>query len=139
MPFGLKISQDIFQMCMDQVIDCLPGIIAIHDDICIYNHTPEQHDQHLLKLMQTAAQHGIVFNSSKCWIRQPQIAFYSAVFTAKGMQPDPSKIQVLLTPEFPTKLQSFLGLINYLQPFIPGLAIKITFLWEQTTSQTGTP
>ena len=30
------------------------------------------------------------------------------------------------------KLQSFLGLINYLQPFIPGLDNKMMFLQEQT-------
>ena len=39
-PFGLKISLDIFQMCMDQATDCHSGIIAIHDNICIYDHTP---------------------------------------------------------------------------------------------------
>ena len=32
MPFGLKMSQDVFQMQMDQATDRLPGIIAIHDD-----------------------------------------------------------------------------------------------------------
>ena len=44
LPFGLKMSQDIFQMQMDQATDHLPGLIAIHDDICIYGHTPEEHD-----------------------------------------------------------------------------------------------
>ena len=37
----------------------LPGITAIHDDICIYGHTPKYHDQHLLQLMQTAKEHDI--------------------------------------------------------------------------------
>ena len=59
-------SQDIFQMQMDQATDHLPGIIAIHDYICIYSHTPKEHDWHLLQLMQTAKEHGIVFNSTKC-------------------------------------------------------------------------
>ena len=35
MPFGLKMSQDVFQMVMDQITDRLPGIIAIHGDICV--------------------------------------------------------------------------------------------------------
>ena len=94
-------------MCMDQVTDCLPGIIDIHNDICIYSHTPEEHDYHLLKLMHTAVQHGIVFNSSECQIRQPQIATSGAVFNTKGMWPNPSKIpalQDLPMPKFPTKL-----------------------------------
>ena len=128
MPFGLKMSQDVFQMQMDQATDCLPGIIAIHDDICIISCTPKEHDWHLLHLMETAKEHGIVFNSAKCQIRQPQIAFCDAVFTAQGMWPDPSKFQAL--QDLP-KLQSFLGLMNYLQPFIPGLSAKTTFLHEQ--------
>ena len=117
MLFGLKMSQDVFQMQMDQVTDCLPGIIAIHDDICIYNHTLEDHDWQLLQLMQTAKQHGIVFNSSKCQIMQHQIAFFGTVFTTQGMQPNPSKmqaLQLLPTPNSQVKLQFFMGLINYL-------------------------
>ena len=50
------------------------------------------------------------------------------------MQPDPSKIQALQdlpTPDSQLKLQSFLGLVNYLQPFIHGLTTKTTFLHEQ--------
>ena len=40
MPFNLKISQNVFQMQMDQTTDCLPSIITIHYDICVYIHTP---------------------------------------------------------------------------------------------------
>ena len=88
MPFSLK-------MQMYQATDHLPGIFAMHDDIYIYSHTPEEHDWYLLQLMETAKEHGIVFNSTECCIRQPQIAFYGAVFTAQDMWPDPAKIQVL--------------------------------------------
>ena len=79
-------------------------------------------------------EHGIVFNSTKCQIRQPHIAFYGTVSLPQGMQPDPSKIQALQdlsTPDSQAKLQSFLGLISYLQTFIPHLSAKITFLHEQ--------
>ena len=31
-PFGLKMSQDVFQMCMDQITNRLPRINTIHDD-----------------------------------------------------------------------------------------------------------
>ena len=117
-------------------MDPLPSIIAIQDNICIYSCTPEEHAWHLLQLMKAANQHSIIFNSSKFQFRQPEIAFYGAVFTIKGMWPDPSKIQAfqdLPNLNSPVKLQSFLGLINYLQPFIPGLSNKTMFLWEQLT------
>ena len=134
MPFGLKMSQDVFQMWMDQATDHSPNIIAIHDDICIIGHTPEEYVEPLLCLMHSAKDHGIISNSAKCHIRQPQIVFYGEVFIAQGMQPDPSKIQALQdlpTPNLQTKLQSFLGLIYCPQPFIPGFSTKTAFLWEQ--------
>ena len=81
MPFSLKVSQLVFQIQMDQITNRLPGIIAIHDDICVYGKDTTEHDKNLLKLMQTAQDHGLVFNSNKCSIWQPQISFYGAIFT----------------------------------------------------------
>ena len=95
MPFGLKMSQDVFQMWMDQITNRLPGIIAIHDDISVYGKDTTEHDNNLLKLMQTAQDHGLVFNSNKCSICQPQISFYGGIFTVQGMKPDPVKVQAL--------------------------------------------
>ena len=88
-------SQDAFQMQMDQMTNRLPGIIAIHDDICVYGKDTTEHDKNLLKLMQTAQDHGLVFNSNKCSICQLQISFYWAIFTVQGMKPDPVKVQAL--------------------------------------------
>ena len=81
--------------------------------------------------MQTAKEPSIVFNSTKCQIRQPQIAFYGTVFTAQDMQPDPTKFQDQPTPDSQVKLQSFLGLITCLQPFKPSLSTKTMFLCEE--------
>ena len=134
MPFGLKMSQDVFQMHLDQITNRLSGIVAIHDNICVFGKTREEHNTHLLQLMKTASKDGLVFNSYKCSIRQPQITFYGAIFTAQGMKPDPVKIQALQglpTPENHKQLQSFLGLINSLQSFLSNLASKTTFLREQ--------
>ena len=80
--------------------------------------------------MKTAAKQGLVFNSNKCHISQPQITFYGTIFSAQGIKPDPMKIQALQdlpTPQTQKQLQSFLGLVNYLQPFLPGIASKTTF------------
>ena len=49
------------------------------------------------------------------------------------MKPDPIKVQALQdlpTPQNQKQLESFLGLINYLQPFLPDIAAKTTFLRE---------
>ena len=142
MPFGLKMAQDVFQMRMDQITERLPGIIAIHDDICVFGKIQQQHDKHLLQLLKTASAKGLVFSSRKCQISKPQITFFGTIFSAKGMKPDPIKIQALQdlpTPQTQKQLQSFLGLVNYLQPFIPDIAARTTFLREQVSKWDWTP
>ena len=52
------------------------------------------------------------------------------------MKPDPIKVQALqdlLAPQNQKELQSFLGLVNYLQPFLPDITTKTTFLHEQVS------
>ena len=98
-------------MRVDQITERLPGMIAIHDDICVFGNTQEQHDKHLLQLLKTASARGLVFNSRKCQISKPQITFLGTIFSAKGMKPDLIKIQAL--QDLPTsknqkQLQSFL-------------------------------
>ena len=68
-------SQDIFQMRMDNVTERLVGITSIHDDICIFSKIQQEHDENLLQLKKVAQQNGHVFNSNKCHISQPQISF----------------------------------------------------------------
>ena len=114
---------------MNQISDKSPGIIAIHDDICICGKTQEQHKRHLLQLLKTVLKNGLVFN--KCHIFKPQITFYGNIFTAAGMKPNPIKVQALQdlpTPQNQKEIQSFLELVNYLQPFPPDIATKTTFL-----------
>jgi hypothetical protein len=127
LPFGLKCSQDIFQMRMDQITEGLPGVIAIHDDICVFGHTKAEHDRNLLGLMQRAIDTGLVFNSSKCSIAKSEIHFFGMKFTADGIQPDESKIQALIempAPENVQQLQSFLGGVNFFQSDIPHLSTQ---------------
>ena len=58
------------------------------------------------------------------------------------MKPDPKKVQALQDlpiPQTQKELQSFLDFINYLQPFLPDLSHKTTFLREQVSNCDWTP
>ena len=71
MPFGLVMSQDVFQQKMDQILEQCPGTIGIADDVAVFGQTEEEHEQNLHNLMQVAAKSGLVFNSKKCIIKAP--------------------------------------------------------------------
>ena len=45
LPFGLSVSQDIFQLEIDRILEKCPDACGIADDIVIRGETEEQHDE----------------------------------------------------------------------------------------------
>ena len=125
MPMGARCSQDAFQMKMDEILEGLQGVIAIHDDITIYGKDEEEHDKNMIAFMDRAAQKGLTLNSKKCHIKQKSVSFFGVTFGEDGMSPDPKKIQGIVDMPSPwdtTQLQSLLGMVNFMHPFIPHLS-----------------
>ena len=125
--FGLNVSQDVFQQKIDQILENCPGTVGIADDITCYGKTAEEHDKNLTNLMFEATRNGLVFNSSKCIIKKPQIEYYGVVVGSNGIQPDKQKVndlKVMPTPSTKQELRAFLGLITYLSPFIRDLSAQ---------------
>ena len=53
-PFRLKMSQDIFQMRMDDIVAQCPRVLAIHDNIFIYGKDDRDHDTNIINLFNVA-------------------------------------------------------------------------------------
>ena len=125
LPFGLNLSQDVFQERMDCILEKCPGTISIADDVGVFGKTEAEHDKHLHNLMRVALQHGLVFNIDKCDIKQANMKFFGLEFSADGVRPDPGKaadIQRMKEPQNVAQLQEFLGIATYMSPFIPNLS-----------------
>ena len=125
MPFGAKMSQDVFQMRMDAILEQCPGVIGIHDDMVIYGVDQEDHDANLINLLNVCQKEGLVLNSKKLELRRERVTFFGAEYSALGMHPDPKKVQGITEMTAPTdkqQLQSFLGMVNYMGTFIPNLS-----------------
>ena len=123
--FGLRVSQDIFQIRMDKLLEDLPGVVGITDDVCVYGKDEEEHDRNLKALMDRAKETGLVFNSDKCTIKQPEISFFGNIYSKDGIRPDPAKvhdIQNMPVPQDKEYLQRFLGMMTYLATFIPNFS-----------------
>ena len=142
MPFGLSVSQDIYQQHMDRIIDQCEGVRGISDDIIVYGATEEEHDQHLRHFLHVALKEGLRFNSSKCVIKVQQISFFGRLYVSHGLLPDPKKIEdIIQMPVPPDKhaLQRFLGMVNFIAPHLPNLSqltaplrdlLKKTNIWQ---------
>jgi hypothetical protein len=110
---------------MDKITHDLEGVISIADDICVYGATELEHDINLHKFMQKVCICGLVLNKNKCFIKVPEITFFGSVYSQHGVKPDPARtkeITSLTAPESKKKLMSFLGMVQYLSPYIQHLS-----------------
>ena len=125
MPFGAKMSQDVFQMKMDLIMERCPGVISIHDDIVVYRVSDEDHDANLINLLNVAQVEVLVLNSKKLELKCPRVSFFGAEYSADGIHPCPKKIQGIteMTPPIDKQqLSSFIEMVTYTGNFVPHLS-----------------
>ena len=125
MPFGMKMSQDVFQIQMDWILEQCPRVIGIRDDVIIYGYTREDHDANLINFLNVCQMEGLCLSSKKLELRHDRVSFFGAIYSREGVEPDPKKIQgieEMTAPETKQQLQSFLGMVTYMGNFIPHLS-----------------
>ena len=80
LPFGLSVSQDIFQSRMDMILAKVgDDVIGIAEDVVVYGRDIEEHDRNLHKLMKVAEEGGLVFRAENCCVRQHTISFFGLI------------------------------------------------------------
>ena len=118
-------SQDVFHMKMDLIMERCPGVISFHDDIVVYGVSDEDHDANLINFLNVAKVEGLVLNSKKMELKCPRVSFFGAEYSADGMHPCPKKIQEIteMTPPIDKQqLASFIGMVTYMGNFMPHLS-----------------
>ena len=131
LPFRLACAQDIFQRMMDQILDCCEGVIRITDDIIIHGKDDVEHDRRLHKFMKVTREHGLVLNKKKCEVKSNSVKFFGCVHDKHRAHSNPSKVSAIKempAPQNKGELQSFLGMVTYLSPFIPQLSSHTAIL-----------
>ena len=110
-------SQDVFQMKMELIMERCPGVISIHNNIVVYGTSKEDHDANLISLLNVAQVEGLVLNSKKLELKHPRVSLFGAEYSAEGMHPCPKKIQGIteMTPPIDKQqLASFIGMVTYM-------------------------
>jgi hypothetical protein len=72
---GLRNAAKIFQRFMDEIPKDLDFRFAYLDDIFVFSHSLQEHDQHLHTLCTNLRPYGILLNTSKRVFRVPEISF----------------------------------------------------------------
>ena len=129
----------------------MPNAFAIADDILVigYNKDGTYHDEAVYKVLKWCQDVNLKLNKEKCCFRCTSIPFFGEVVSRQGIQPDLQKVRALtemLVSQNQKELQAFLGIINYLNKFSPGMlevskpfrkltSSKMTWTWNASYQQ----
>lgn len=111
---------------MNEALEGLKGVKAIHDAILIYGcgtddqEAQEDHDKNLLGLMDRCRQKGLKLNKDKLKLRLQEVTYLGHKITAEGLKIDSEKVKAITEmpiPEDRQAVQRLLGMVNYVQKF----------------------
>ena len=120
LPFGIVVSQDIFQRKLDDIYKNIPNVTGIANDIIVFGSTEEEHDQAFVNMLEATRANNVSLNSAKLQFKQESVDFFSHTLTQDGICPAADKLKALKyisAPSNTKELLSLLGLITYLNRF----------------------
>ncbi|KAL9985670.1 hypothetical protein ACROYT_G008096 [Oculina patagonica] len=125
LPFGISSAPEIFQRTMSDILEGLDGVICRMDDILIHGRNQIEHDVRVRAVLFRLQKAGLTLNIQKCEFSQGRLKFLGHIVDAQGVNADPEKTNAIgqfPTPKNVTELQRFMGMVNQLGKFVPGLA-----------------
>jgi len=139
MPFGVTNAPAVFMDYMNRIFHPFLDsfVVVFIDDILIYSKTFEEHEKHLIAVLQILKDKKLYAKLSKCEFWLEEIKFLGHIISKEGVSVDPTKVEAVLQWEPPksvTEIRSFLGLAGYYRRFIEGYS-KIAMPLTQLTKK----
>ena len=143
LPFGITSAPELFQRRMSSLLQRLPGVVCMMDDVLIFGKDQGEHDARLETVLKCLVSAGVTLNPSKCEFSKPEVKFLGHIINHKGVIADPAKTNAILqmSPhKNVSEMRRFVGMTNQLSKFIPCsadlmkpltelLSSKRTYLW----------
>ena len=130
MPFGLTNAPATFQAYIDAALGPLldDSVVCYLDDILIFSEDPEQHEAHVIAVLDRLRDNRLFCKASKCEFSVDRVRFLGFEVSSEGVSMEVEKIDSIeqwRTPRSVKDVQIFLGFANFYRRFIAKYA-KIT-------------
>ena len=123
LPFGLKMSGDIFARCISKALEDVTSenYKTYVDDILCYSACFKQYLLTLTQIFCTMRKHGIKLNAQKCKFLNNEAKFLGRIVNKDGYRPDSTYVadlKKLEAPKTKKQLQSVIGKFVWIRDFI---------------------
>ncbi|KAM7283208.1 uncharacterized protein ISCGN_000341, partial [Ixodes scapularis] len=111
--FGINAAAEVFQETIRQVLNGIPHVLNISDDILVFGKTKDEHDQALQATLERLTENGLTVNPKKCLFAQKELCFFGHIFSASGIRTDPQKIAALKKMPAPANAHEVRSLLDH--------------------------
>ena len=130
LPFGLANAVPEFQRTIDYIVreNDLKGRYPYLDDITIAGANQAEHDCNLLAFYVAASKANLTINEPKTQLSKSEISLLGYKVGYRPVQPDPGRVQPLLSLPYPKsakELKRLIGLFVYYARWISNYSAKI--------------
>jgi hypothetical protein len=124
-PFGLSNAPVVFMCLMNGVLgEYLDKFVIVFlDEILVYSKSKEEHEQHLMIVLQVLREHQLYAKLSKCSFYQKKIHYLGHIILEDGITL--KKIEAIRgwsMPKNVIEVRSFMDLVGYYRRFIEGFS-----------------
>lgn len=136
----------MYQKVISQVLQDCDGVHNILDGVIVHAPTEEGHNRRFENVVRLLSSMCLTLNRYKCQFKMSHLVLMGHVLSARGIGTADLKVKAVVDACEPTKVRSFLGLVNFTARFIPDLAAvsaplrQLTkngepFVWEPEQQQ----
>ena len=93
LPFGLCSAPSSFQKIVGELINGIPKVKILLDDIIICGKTQAEHDERLKRVLQNLAEHDVVIKTDKSSFSVDAVDFVGHRVTPQGVSPLQSHVE----------------------------------------------
>lgn len=104
------------------------------DDILVYGKDQYVIDKNLEVVLRTIRESGLKLNRVKCHFNKSELQYFGHTIGHEGIKPDATKVKPITdmpSPTNVTELRQILGMINYLEKFVPELSTVLPTVTAQ--------
>lgn len=126
MPMGGSNAPSTHQRRMMSALHHLIGRIChvYLDDIIIWSNSLEEHTQNIALVMKALEDAHLFCSLKKTTLYASEVLFLGHIISEAGLRPDPAKVDKIRDwprPRTTTDVRAFLGIVRYLDKFLPKL------------------
>ena len=124
--FGVASAPAVWQRAIDQVLQGIPNVQCILDDMILTGKNDLEHLETLEKVLERLQKYGLRANFQKCaFLTEQRLTYCGHEIDKHGLHKTKDKIDAILsapTPTNQTQLRSFQGMVVYYSRFLPNLS-----------------